>query len=127
MNYIYSKNQIVIKRVVDGDTLDVVFDLGFKIFTQQRVRLARIDTPELRSKDQQEREKAHKAKNYVEDKLKEYKELKVVTYKTGKFGRFLVDVFIDGKNLNNELIEKGLAKFYVSKRRSPKKSKPKEV
>jgi len=121
MNYIYNTTQLIIKRVIDGDTIDIVFDLGFKVSTQQRVRLARIDAPELRSKDPKEREKAQETKKYVENKLKQCKELKVVTYKTGKFGRFLVDIFVDGKNLNNELVEKGLAKRYESKRRNKQK------
>ena len=34
------------ERVIDGDTLDVNIDLGFKITTVQRIRLARINTPE---------------------------------------------------------------------------------
>ena len=33
-------------RIVDGDTIDVVIDLGFKITTNQRIRFARINTPE---------------------------------------------------------------------------------
>jgi len=69
-SYIYSKDQVTVKRVVDGDTLDLEFDLGFKVSTRQRVRLARIDTPELRSKDRQERVRALKAKEYVENRLK---------------------------------------------------------
>jgi len=114
--YIYNKDQVTVKRVVDGDTLDLEFDLGFKISTRQRVRLARIDTPELRSRDKQERENAQQAQRYVESRLKQSKDIKVVTYKTGKFGRYLVDIFIDTKNLNNELVQKGFAKLYKRKK-----------
>jgi len=117
MNYIYTKEQIIIKRVIDGDTLDLVFDLGFRVSSEQRVRLARIDTPELRSKDPKERVKAQTSKQYVEDQLKQCKTFKIVTYKVGKYGRYLVDVFVDGKNLNNELVERGLAKKYVVRKR----------
>ena len=38
-------------KVVDGDTIDIVIDLGFSIFTKQRIRLAGIDTPESITKD----------------------------------------------------------------------------
>ena len=35
-----------IDRIVDGDTMDIVIDLGFKITTNQRIRLKGINTPE---------------------------------------------------------------------------------
>ena len=38
-----------VKNVVDGDTIDVVIDLGFNVLFEQRVRLAGIDTPESRT------------------------------------------------------------------------------
>ena len=39
-----------VKRVVDGDTVDVVIDLGFDIHYSSRVRLYGIDTPESRTR-----------------------------------------------------------------------------
>ena len=44
-----------IVKVVDGDTIDVLVDLGFRITTHQRLRLKNIDTPELRSSNALER------------------------------------------------------------------------
>jgi micrococcal nuclease len=44
-----------IKSVVDGDTIDVVIDLGFNVLFEQRVRLAGIDTPESRTSDKMEK------------------------------------------------------------------------
>ena len=38
-----------VTRVVDGDTCDVNVDLGFNLFTKDRVRLMGIDTPESRT------------------------------------------------------------------------------
>ena len=46
---------VEIMRVVDGDTVDVMVDLGFSVFTPQRVRLAGIDTPESRTRDKREK------------------------------------------------------------------------
>ena len=46
-----------VDRVVDGDTIDVVLDLGFDILYRTRVRLYGIDTPESRTRDKDE--KAH--------------------------------------------------------------------
>ncbi len=44
-----------VKNVVDGDTIDVVIDLGFSILFESRVRLAGIDTPESRITDKREK------------------------------------------------------------------------
>lgn len=44
-----------IRRVVDGDTVDVDLDLGFKNFRRERVRLLGIDTPESRTRDKREK------------------------------------------------------------------------
>lgn len=55
----------VIFNVVDGDTVDALIDLGFGIYTKQRLRLSGINTSELNSEDALEREKATKAKNYL--------------------------------------------------------------
>ena len=100
-------------RVVDGDTLDVGIDLGFAITTRQRLRLARVDTPELNSSDREERIKAINAKDYVFQLCFNHGWLCTVkTEKTGKYGRWLAEVYMgDDKNeqvhLNEVLIEQG--------------------
>ncbi len=40
-----------IAKVVDGDTVDLVLDLGFGLYKKERVRVAGIDTPESRTRD----------------------------------------------------------------------------
>ena len=56
-----------VENIVDGDTMDVVIDLGFKVTTFQRIRLAKIDTPETYSvkKNSEEYKKGMAAKEYV--------------------------------------------------------------
>ena len=44
-----------LEKVVDGDTIDVVLDLGFDVCTKQRVRLLGIDTPDSRTRDLDEK------------------------------------------------------------------------
>ena len=39
----------IVRRVVDGDTMDVTLDLGFDILYNNRIRLVGIDTPESRT------------------------------------------------------------------------------
>ena len=102
--------------VVDGDTLDVIIDLGFKLTTNQRIRLANIDTPEIfRTKqDSEEYRKGIEAKKYVEKRLKENQgKMKINTYKnTGKYGRYIGQLRLKDSqvSLNEELVEKGYAK-----------------
>lgn len=54
-----------VKNVVDGDTIDVVIDLGFNVLFEQRVRLAGIDTPESRTTDKAEKALGLEAKEYL--------------------------------------------------------------
>ena len=44
-----------IDRVVDGDTIDITFDLGFDLLKKERVRVAGVDTPEKRTRDKKKR------------------------------------------------------------------------
>ena len=38
-------------RVIDGDTVDALIDLGFNVWVKKRIRLYGIDTPEVRTRD----------------------------------------------------------------------------
>ena len=44
-----------VERIVDGDTVDIIIDLGFGLFTKERCRLEGIDTPEKRTRDLREK------------------------------------------------------------------------
>ena len=58
-----------VKRVVDGDTMDVILDLGFDVHHAVRVRLAGIDTPESRTRDLDEKARGKLAKKFLENWL----------------------------------------------------------
>lgn len=64
--YQYSAETV---RVIDGDTIDVILDYGFSLKQKMRLRLAHIDTPELRSSDPDERDRAQKAKQFVMERM----------------------------------------------------------
>jgi len=102
-----------VEKVVDGDTIDVSIDLGFKIFKKARLRLLGIDTPEIHGvpKDSEEYRAGMKAKEWLEDKLL-YKIVVVRTHKTGKYGRYLAKVYLQGNDINEQLVELGLARRY---------------
>ena len=104
-----------VTKVVDGDTIDVTLDMGFDILYQQRVRLFGIDTPESRTRDKVEKKYGLLSKKFLQEQLKNAKKVSIKTYKgdeTGKFGRILGDVFIDGKSVNSLMCQKGHAVEY---------------
>jgi micrococcal nuclease len=103
-----------IERVVDGDTVDVTIDLGFKIFHKARVRLYGIDTPESRTRDKDEKARGLLAKSYIVDKVESAENIIIRTKKDakGKFGRILGELIVDNTNLNEAMISKHLGVAY---------------
>jgi micrococcal nuclease len=107
-----------VTNVVDGDTIDVVIDLGFDISFSSRVRLAGIDTPESRTTDKVEKALGLESKEYLKKTIKAAKTVVIKTEKmdsSEKYGRILGWVYLDGSgnSINNEMIEKGYAWGYL--------------
>ena len=107
-----------IKSVVDGDTIDVVIDLGFNVLFEQRVRLAGIDTPESRTSDKAEKVLGLEAKEYLKKQLKDAKSIVIKTEKmdsSEKYGRILGWLYINGESesINNKMIIDGYAWGYL--------------
>jgi micrococcal nuclease len=107
-----------VKTVVDGDTIDVVIDLGFDILFASRVRLAGIDTPESRTTDKAEKILGLEAKEYLKKQLKDAKSVVIRTEKMNsseKYGRILGWVYINGESesVNNKMINDGYAWGYL--------------
>jgi len=99
-------------RVVDGDTIDITIDLGFDLTKKERVRLAGIDTPEKRTKNQKEKEMGYQATEFLEMHLMEATNLTVKTEKDGKFGRMLGWLYKtekDTTSINEVMIDEGYA------------------
>lgn len=98
--------------IYDADTLRIDIDLGLKTWRiNEPVRLARIDAWEVRG---DEREKGLAARDYVRSVLEPGDEIMVRTYKdeSGKFGRYLVDLFLDDERcLNDVLVDFGHAEY----------------
>jgi len=106
--------ECTIRRVVDGDTVDVDVDLGWSIWRcGERIRLYGIDTPECRTRDAEEKAAGLLAKAFVEDALHVGKTYKLQTREKGKFGRFLGVIFISDKiSINAALVSEHLAVPY---------------
>ncbi|MDP2938671.1 MAG: DUF1016 N-terminal domain-containing protein [Candidatus Omnitrophota bacterium] len=106
-----------IEKIIDGDTLTVLIDLGWGLFIQQKLRLRGIDCPEIDTPE------GMKAKKFVEARLKNCDFIVIKTYKDSfdKYDRYLADIFylpneIDlgrvasqGRYLNQELLDERLA------------------
>ena len=108
-----------IVKVLDGDTIDVLIDLGFDLFKKERVRIAGVDTPEKRTRDLEEKELGIDATNWLKKKLEDTiagdgDELTIRTELvggTGKYGRLLGWLYIneDLISLNEQMITEGYA------------------
>ena len=105
-------------RVIDGDTVDFILDLGFDIKVKQRIRLLDIDTEELRGGTEESKQRAREAKAFVEEKLNQAEVIYVETFQDarGSFGRYLGIIHITDNttsftlNLNETLIKEGFEK-----------------
>ena len=107
-----------VKNVVDGDTIDVVIDLGFDILFASRVRLAGIDTPESRTTDKAEKVLGLESKDYLKKHFKDAKSVIIKTEKmdsSEKYGRILGWVYVNGDtvSLNDKMINDGYAWGYL--------------
>ena len=116
--YIYKAK---LDRVVDGDTVDALVDVGFDIWFKKRIRFKGVDTWESRTRNLEEKALGLKAKARTKELLEKVSSksgyFRIKSYGLGKYGRVLADVFImdkDGKqwNVNETLISEGHAYVY---------------
>jgi len=125
MQWIY---QATLERVVDGDTVDIVIDLGFSTFRKERIRLYGIDAPEINT------EAGKLAKGFVEEWFWDNPKFFIETIvaegknvsKRDKYGRYLGTIAstyralsewvtdeVQATTLNGQLIASGHAKARV--------------
>ncbi len=96
-----------VSNIVDGDTVDVFVDLGFKVWRQERMRLVGVDTAEKNTPY------GKATKEYL-TKLLVDKTVKLEVFKPDKYGRYLAKIYINSeKSINDQMVEKGMAKGYM--------------
>ena len=110
--YIYRIRSIA--KVVDGDTIDANIDLGFDICLSKRIRLAGIDTPESRTKDEYEKKYGLQSKEWLKHRVEGAKNILIKTElpdSTEKYGRIIGHLFINDEptSLNDQMIVEGYA------------------
>ena len=117
----YNFRVIEINRVVDGDTIDVTIDLGFDLYKKERVRVAGVDTPEKRTRDEEEKalglDATYWMKEQLEGAIDGDDDLVIRTELVGgmgKYGRLLGWLYIGDAeiSLNEQMIEEGYAWSY---------------
>jgi endonuclease YncB( thermonuclease family) len=117
----YNFRVVEITKVIDGDTIDVVIDLGFDLYKKERVRIAGVDTPEKRTRDLEEKALGIDATNWLKDKLDGAidgdDDLVIRTELDGgfgKYGRLLGWLYIGDEtvSINEKMIAEGYAWEY---------------
>lgn len=94
----------VVTQVVDGDTFHALIDLGFGVTLAQRVRLRRINAPEILTADGKE------ARTYLEKILfRDRGQILIQSTELDQHGRPIADVWVQGKSIDQELLDEGLA------------------
>ena len=116
--YIY-RGQL--ERVVDGDTIDALIDLGFNTWVKRRIRYKGIDTWESRTRNLEEKKKGLAAKARNKELLEQVSSkpgyFRLKSYGLGKYGRVLADIYVMDANgvqihVNQALISEGHAYIY---------------
>jgi micrococcal nuclease len=117
------KYKAKVVKVVDGDTIDGMVDLGFNIWIKVRIRLAGLNAPETRTRNKAEKKKGLAAKARVVEVLNgSDNEINLTSLGVGKYGRCIGEVQLaknyvrsdkyHGKSLNKMLVKEGHAKEY---------------
>jgi endonuclease YncB( thermonuclease family) len=110
-----------IVKVLDGDTIDVIIDLGFDLYKKERVRIAGVDTPEKRTRDLEEKALGIDATDWLKDQLdgaiSGEDDLVIRTELdggVGKYGRLLGWLYIgdETESINERMIQQGYAWEY---------------
>ena len=110
-----------LERVVDGDTIDALIDVGFDIWIKKRIRYMGIDTWESRTRDLDEKAKGLAAKERNKELLEKISSkpgyFRLKSHGVGKYGRVLGEIYIKDKGgseycVNELLINEGHGYVY---------------
>jgi len=108
--YVYKAK---LDRIIDGDTVDAVIDLGFDITIHKRIRLAGIDTPESRTRDLEEKKRGLASKARLVEML-EGGEFILESKEVGKYGRVLGTLFVEKITDDNLTAEPQIMKVNIN-------------
>lgn len=113
--YIY---KCKIERVIDGDTVDAMIDIGFNVWIKRRLRFLGIDAWESRTRDLDEKKKGLASTKRLTELLYDVSNkpgyFRIKSHGEGKYGRVLASLFIKDSNgniinINETLLNEGHA------------------
>jgi len=105
--YIYENVEVI--KIIDGDTIDAMVDLGFDTWKRVRFRLYGINAPELTGES---KDLGIQSKEYLSSLIPEGTFIKVECLGQEKYGRWLAILIKDNINLNEKMIQEGYAEEY---------------
>lgn len=100
---LHGEKEAKIVDVYDGDTVKAVFELNNKLY-KWTCRLCSINTPEIRTKDLEEKEAGLKVRDILREKILN-KVVKLECKEFDKYGRVLVNIYLEDELINKWLIE----------------------
>ena len=121
--------QAKLDRVIDGDTVDAMIDIGFSVYVKKRIRFYGINTPESRTRDLEEKKRGLASKDRLVDILETNdNEFYLQSLGVGKYGRCLGILFVmklpgeteereEFINVNKQLIVEGFGVEYFGGKR----------
>lgn len=115
----YGNVQAKFVRNYDGDTITVNIPSFPSIIGEKiPVRIARIDTPEIKGSCYKEKQLARRARNLVYSMLKNSSSIVLADLQRGKYFRLVANVIVNGKSVGEALIKNGLAVHYTGGRKT---------
>ena len=103
-------------RVVDGDTVDALVDLGFDTWKKVRIRMMGMNAPESRTRDLEEKKLGLAAKARLIELLSGGNFI-LQSHGVGKYGRCLGTLLVGDNDINKQLINEGHATEYYGGKR----------
>ena len=112
-----------VRRVIDGDTIDVDADLGFDVSIKLRLRFAGINTPESRTRNKAEKVLGLAAKARLKEILESADSVEFESHGKGKFGRVLATPYVVLNDKRSDvcqiLVREDHARLYDGGQREP--------
>ena len=105
-----------VAKVVEGDSIWLVVDVGFRITHRCHFRLNRIVTPGIGSDDSEDKIRAFEAKERLAELLPVGSKVQIKTSQSSRKGKWLVEIWNEdpccSRNVNDLLLEEGHAVHY---------------
>lgn len=95
-----------VKKIIDGDTLDLEVDLGFDVYKIVRCRLARINAPEIKETQ------GIYSVNYLKTLLPIDTVVTLQSLKYDRYKRSIAEIFVSNINVSDKLVQDCKATYH---------------